>query len=132
MLFVSIIFGVVLTNFQWDTLVPPKATEHYYDEVTALLPEVHDFYHHYEVPGLGHCMGGKSGQPSGLFEQLRAWVENGTAPDHTPVNVTVLDGTMQRRILCPYPQTARFDEEGCENSDDASCWSCADASGGEN
>jgi hypothetical protein len=121
-----------LTERQWDGLVPAKSTGQYYDDVTALLPEVHDFYHHYEVPGLAHCFGGKSGQPSSLFEQLRAWVENGTAPAHTPVNVTVLDGTTQHRIICPYPQKAKFDGDSCENDADASCWSCADASSANN
>ncbi|RBR18081.1 hypothetical protein FVER53590_04332 [Fusarium verticillioides] len=39
----------------------------------------------YQVPALGHYWGCKGGQPEALFEQLRAWVENGTEPFSTPV-----------------------------------------------
>ncbi len=74
-------------------------TERYYKAVAALLPDVHDFYRHYEVPGLGHCYGGPSGQPSGLFAQLRAWVENGTAPGQSPIELRGLDGGVHDRIV---------------------------------
>ncbi|RKK82623.1 hypothetical protein BFJ71_g15211 [Fusarium oxysporum] len=67
-----------------DGLIPPKGTEQYYNEVMAVLPDIHDFYRYYEVPGLGHCFGGASGQPTLLFQQLQAWVENGTVPEKTP------------------------------------------------
>jgi len=107
-----------------DPLVPFKATQQYYDEVSALLPDAHNFYRHYQVPGLQHCFGGASGQPSNLFEQLRAWVENGTTPQQTPVDVTVKDGSLQHRIVCPYPQTATFDKKRCRDATSASCWSC--------
>ncbi|KAK3292852.1 tannase and feruloyl esterase-domain-containing protein [Chaetomium fimeti] len=92
--------------------------------VTALLSDTPDFYRHYELPGLGHCIGRASGQPTSLFDQLRAWVENGTAPEHTPVDVTVLDGSLQHRIACPYPEVAKFEKDGCEDPADAGCWSC--------
>lgn len=94
--------------------------------MSSLLPEIHDFYRHFEAPGLGHCFGGKSGQPEGLFEQLRAWVENGTAPEQTPIKITNIDGEEQNRVLCPYPQKPEFDT-GCGNSGDSECWACADA-----
>ncbi|KAH6847539.1 Tannase/feruloyl esterase [Chaetomium sp. MPI-CAGE-AT-0009] len=108
----------------WDPLIPAGATRQYYGEVTALLPDTPDFYRHYELPGLGHCFGRASGQPTSLFDQLRAWVENGTAPEHTPVDVKVLDGSVHHRIVCPYPQIAKFDKDGCENPAEARCWSC--------
>lgn len=89
------------------------------------MPNTQDFYRYFEVPGLGHCMAGASGQPESLFEQLRAWVENGTAPEETPVRITDLDRKEQDRILCPYPKRAEFDER-CGDSGDAGCWSCED------
>ncbi|EAQ83412.1 hypothetical protein CHGG_09816 [Chaetomium globosum CBS 148.51] len=88
------------------------------------LKDTSDFYRHYEFPGLGHCFDRASGQPTSLFDQLRTWVENGTAPEHTPVDVKVLDGSIQHRIVCPYPQVAKFQEKGCEDPAEASCWSC--------
>lgn len=120
---------------QADHLIPPKGTEHYYKAVAALLPDIGDFYRHYEVPGLGHCFGGRGGQPTGLFAQLRAWVENGTAPGPSPGRVTDLEGEVRPRVLCPYPQKARLDKE-CESDSSAAavgpespgCWSCVDPS----
>jgi len=85
---------------------------------------VHDFYRYYKVPGLAHCYGGPSGLPTSLFAQLRAWVENGTVPQQSPVDLKGPDGTVQKRILCPYPQVAQLDET-CGNMADAKCWHCA-------
>ncbi len=73
---------------------------------------------------MGHCTGGPSGGPTSLFNQLRAWVENGTAPDQSPVKITDLAGAEQNRILCPYPQKAVFDRR-CGVAAKARCWSCS-------
>ncbi|KAK2009001.1 tannase and feruloyl esterase [Colletotrichum eremochloae] len=107
-----------------DQLVPSKGTTKYHNAVAAAVPDSQSFYRHFEVPGMGHCSGGASGEPIGLFDQLRAWVENGTAPDQTPVTVTDLEGEVQNRILCPYPQKAVFDR-GCGVVAEARCWSCS-------
>ncbi|KXH69267.1 tannase and feruloyl esterase [Colletotrichum salicis] len=106
-----------------DELLPPKGSVKYYNRVSDLIPEVHDFYRHFEVPGMGHCSGGRSGEPTSLFDQLRAWVENGTAPDHTPVKVTTPKGDVQDRVLCPYPQKAVVDPT-CDRALGTQCWSC--------
>lgn len=112
---------------QADQAVPPKGTEHYYQAVRSTLPDVETFYRHYEVPGLGHCFGGRSGSPTTLFEQLRAWVENGTAPGTVPIEVKGLENEVQKRILCPYPQRAEPKANGtCEAAAAADCWSCVD------
>ncbi|KAI1417254.1 tannase and feruloyl esterase [Hypoxylon sp. FL1857] len=108
-----------------DNIIPTKGTEKYYQEVSAILPDIHDFYRHYEVPGLGHCFGGRSGSPTSLFDQLRGWVENGTAPEQTPVQLKDVNGTVQDRILCPYPQKARFDKI-CGDTLNTKRWFCAD------
>jgi hypothetical protein len=99
-------------------------TEHYYEAVSAAMgSDVDSFYRHFEVPGLGHCFGGRGGSPTSLFEQLRAWVENGTAPESSPFEVTGLDGETQNRTLCSYPQTAELDKT-CGDPASAACWSC--------
>jgi hypothetical protein len=84
---------------------------------------VRDFYRYYEVPGLSHCFGGHAGQPTSLFDQLRAWVENGTVPESTPYTIIDQTGATQDRILCPYPEKAVFDP-ACGDSADAACFSC--------
>ncbi|SPO01967.1 related to feruloyl esterase B precursor [Cephalotrichum gorgonifer] len=106
-----------------DSLIPPQGTERYYNEVWDLLPDVHDFYRYFEAPGLGHCFGGRSAPPAGLFDQLRAWVENGTAPEQTPARITDLEGDQQDRILCPYPKKGKFNKK-CGRAGDAKCWGC--------
>ncbi|RYP62637.1 hypothetical protein DL771_009630 [Monosporascus sp. 5C6A] len=84
---------------QADDIIPPKGTEAYYQDVSNLLPDVHDFYRHFEIPGLAHCSGGLGGQPTAMFEQLRAWVENGTAPKSSPVTFVNTIGEEWNRIL---------------------------------
>ncbi|KAG6365963.1 hypothetical protein INS49_000139 [Diaporthe citri] len=107
-----------------DEIIPPKTSVKYYNEVSALIPDIHDFYRHFEVPGMQHCFGGRGGNPTSLFDQLRAWVENGTEPENTQVEITDLAGALQHRVLCPYPQKSIFDHD-CGTAADASCWTCA-------
>ncbi|KAL1885591.1 hypothetical protein Plec18167_001086 [Paecilomyces lecythidis] len=86
-----------------DPTIPTKSTEAYYRAVRQVIPDVQNFYRYFQSPGLGHCSGGRGGQPTTLFDALRAWVENGTAPDSLPVKVNATGGVEQDRILCPYP-----------------------------
>ena len=96
----------------------------YYNKVSALSPDVRDFYRHFEVPGMGHCAGGPSGEPTSLFDQLRAWVENGTAPEQTSVKVQDMEGVVHDRVLCPYPQKTVL-KKGCKSPGKGHCWSCS-------
>ncbi|KAL5354728.1 hypothetical protein ACLOAV_000817 [Pseudogymnoascus australis] len=91
-----------------DQLIPYKSTERYYNSVAEVTPDIHDFYRYYEVPGTAHCYGGPGGQPTSIVRQPRDWVENGTALESSPIDVTV-SGETHKRILCPYPQKAQFD-----------------------
>ncbi|TQN66527.1 Zinc-type alcohol dehydrogenase-like protein [Colletotrichum shisoi] len=52
-----------------------------------------------------------------------ALVENGTAPENTPIKITV-GNTTHDRILCPHPQTSVFDQD-CGGASKAECWSCS-------
>lgn len=115
----------MLTSSQDDQLISPKGTEHYYKAVTARDANIHDFFRYFEIPGFGHCSGGSSSLPSSLFGQMRTWVENGTAPDSTPFQVTLSDGTKHDRIACVYPQKARLDV--CDDPADVACWSCGES-----
>jgi hypothetical protein len=84
---------------------------------------VHNYYRLFEVPGLAHCFGGNGGQPTTIFDAMRAWVENGTVPDTLPVSFTDTNGTVNNRILCPYPQIARYNGAGDPTSADS--FSCS-------
>ncbi|KAK1461068.1 hypothetical protein CMEL01_14704 [Colletotrichum melonis] len=108
-----------------DNIIPPGGTEDYYKAVNEVIPDIQDFYRYFEAPGLGHCFGGVSSTPTGLFEQLRNWVENGTAPDQTPIQISVGNAT-HNRILCPYPEKSIFND-GCGDASKAECWSCSES-----
>lgn len=91
----------LLISAQSDQTVAPRTSRLYYDEVDSLTPDIEDFYRHFEVPGLAHCLGGSGGQPTSLFRQLRAWVENGTAPESSPITFTYSNVTHEN-LLYPY------------------------------
>ncbi|KAI0021351.1 Tannase/feruloyl esterase [Xylariomycetidae sp. FL0641] len=110
----------------YDQVIPIQATEKYYTDVQALIPEVRDFYRFYEVPGLPHCFG--NGQPTTVFDALRAWVENGTVPESLPSTLVDGAGKTNNRILCPYPERAVFSEE-CGDAAAAACFKCTGTQG---
>ncbi|KAI8964689.1 tannase and feruloyl esterase [Daldinia sp. FL1419] len=106
-----------------DQAITPASTLEYYKQVTKLINNTSDFYRYYRIPGLGHCEGGPGGQPEGIFDQLRQWVENGTAPESSPVKIQQAGNTTRHEIICPYPKKATF-ETDCTNPASAECWSC--------
>jgi hypothetical protein len=109
-----------------DPLIPPKQTERYYRAVLQASPTAPDFYRYFEVPGLAHCSGGAGGLPRAMFAQLREWVEQGQAPDTSPIEFVTPQGRTHARILCPYPQRAAFNST-CGDVAKAGCWECKDA-----
>lgn len=108
-----------------DQAIPAAGTEKYYRGVRDVMggDEVRGFFRHYEVPGLGHCFGGRSGSPTGLFELLKKWVEEGTVPENSPIEVTGVDGRVQRRVICPWPQSGGL-RKGCSDLTVEGCWGC--------
>ncbi|OBR06872.1 Carboxylic ester hydrolase [Colletotrichum higginsianum IMI 349063] len=104
-----------------DPTIPTNISLDYYEQVLALQTHAQEFYRYFLVPGLGHCWGGRGGQPVALFDQLRSWVENGTAPESSPVTITRPDNTPERQILCPYPKKAVFRGDILQS---LSGWSC--------
>ncbi|KAK1711635.1 tannase and feruloyl esterase [Colletotrichum acutatum] len=106
-----------------DPTIPPNNTLNYYKEVLNHQDDAQDFYRYFPVPGLGHCWGGPGGgQPIALFDQLRAWVENGTTPESSPVTITKPDNTHERQIICPFPKKAVYNKTA---AGDLVGWSCA-------
>lgn len=92
----------------------------------ARQSNIHDFYRLFEAPGLGHCYGGNGFYPSTIFEELVNWVENGQVPDRLLAKpaATATGQTGKRRILCPYPQYAKYDGTGNQNSSES--YQCVD------
>lgn len=86
----------------------------YYEKVTAIDPDVHDFYRLFEAPGVAHCAGGIGGWPSRSFEALVKWVEEGVAP----ATLEAIDVANRTSLLCPYPKRAIFTGSGPKYSAD--------------
>lgn len=122
-----------------DGIINPQGTMLYHQKVAALDPSISDFYRMFFSPGIGHCTGGTGVMPVDAIGQLRAWVENGTAPAYLkaaseyPVNATeayVTNGTAARFLnLCPYPEVNRY--RGSGDPALASSWRCMNGTGWE-
>ncbi|KAF9873395.1 feruloyl esterase b precursor [Colletotrichum karsti] len=128
--------NVDLTNFKkrgtkmltWhgmqDPLIPYNGTVDYYDRVKAWDPNVEDYYRFFPAPGVSHCGGGSGFDPSDyVFDALRAWVENGTAPETlTGEGAAVGNSSESRKVnLCMYPKILTF--VGTD-PDDAASYDC--------
>ncbi|KAF7911655.1 uncharacterized protein EAE98_011919 [Botrytis deweyae] len=93
-----------------DGIIPPNSTTSYYDSVTALDPNVHDFYRVFMAPGVAHCLGGPGAFPADTFDTMRAWIENGTVPE--TMDSIFLSNTAIKRTICPYPLKQTYDGVG--------------------
>ncbi|KAH6644274.1 Tannase/feruloyl esterase [Boeremia exigua] len=101
-----------------DSIITFRGSRQYYDAVTAVDPDVHEFFRYFEAPGLGHCQGGVGGYPARSFEALVEWVENGVAP----VALEAIDIANRTSLLCPYPKRAVFAGAGPDySSEDFFC-----------
>jgi feruloyl esterase len=71
------------------------------------------------IPGTQHCGNGPGANTFDAIGVLDQWVERGSAPD----KIIASHATPAfSRVLCPYPQAARYDGSGDRN--DASNWAC--------
>jgi len=106
-----------------DNLIMPNGTMAYYDRVTALDPQVDDFYRMFFAPGVGHCGGGTGPIPVDILMALRQWVENGTAPAMLEAATSyAINGSIRRQNLCPYPKVSKYGGSG--SSAQAASFSC--------
>ena len=111
-----------------DFGVPFQGTVDYYERVQATLGrgQTDDFMRLFLAPGVGHCGGGAGPQPTGQFEALVDWVENGNAPRTlTAQKVDAQGAVVQTRPLCAYPRVAQL--IGHRDPAQASSYRCARA-----
>ncbi|KAK7984268.1 hypothetical protein PG989_011670 [Apiospora arundinis] len=112
-----------------DEAIPLGNSREYYDAVAARDPaRVDGYLRYFEAPGVAHCGFGGEGNglwPVSMLEALRAWVEEGKAPEVVPaVSKTAHPetGVRTKRNLCRYPQKAKYD--GVGNIADAASFRC--------
>ncbi len=128
--------GKLIMYHGWaDPLVYSLESPNYYENVLGTmggLNKVKDFARLFMVPGMGHC--GYGGPfPAVLSDSLGLnlntnglvslvnWVENGKAPDQIiAVNPWPYPPNKgMTRLLCPYPEVARYNGSGLPTNDAA-------------
>lgn len=83
----------------------------------AATAEVDGFFRLFMAPGMAHCQGGPGPSKFDSLAALRAWVEEGRAPERLLAvqdrpGAPAQDPDPMTRPLCPYPQVARWSGQG--------------------
>lgn len=107
-----------------DTMITPRNTIHYYEDVVATMgaERVKDSVRLFMLPGVLHCSGGEGAFDVDHLSVLEEWVEEGKAPDRVIARRPLGEGTERTRPLCPYPQVARHNGTG--STDEAANFRC--------
>jgi feruloyl esterase len=102
--------GKLIQYHGWnDPAIPARASIAYYEDVRrAMGGDVSDFYRLYLIPGMLHCGGGPGPGDVAWLDALRAWVEQGEAPEAlVATNAGRRDSPAPapgKQRLCPYPK----------------------------
>lgn len=116
--------GKLIHYHGWaDPQPSPENSVEYFQEVQQKLGNTSDFYRLFMVPGMGHCQGGGTTDQFDKIGLIRAWVEEGKAPDAIIAQRMVNGKADRTRPLCPQPKIARY--KGSGSTDDAANFSCA-------
>jgi feruloyl esterase len=119
--------GKLIAWHGWaDPLIYAPGTIDYFDRVQKVMgvAKTAAFMRLFMAPGVGHCSGGAGPQPSGQFDAVVKWVEEGKAPETLTAEIRDKAGTVTRsRPLCRYPLVARYKGNG--STDLASSFACA-------
>lgn len=100
-----------------DPVFSVRDTTHWYQKLDANNDDnAEAFVRYYRVPGMPHGVrgGGPSPDDFDFFSQLVDWVENGREPGPVTAAVSADNDAGQQmlgsvsRLLCPYPQVARY------------------------
>jgi len=116
--------GRLFMYFGWaDPALNPNMGIDYYESVTKRMgPGTTDFFRLFMVPGMLHCGGGPGPDQFDSLGALSTWVEKGTAPDAVPVSKVVSGKVTRSRVLCAYPQVAKW--KGSGSTDEAANFTC--------
>lgn len=110
-----------------DQLITPEGTIDYYKRVQQQMggaKKTAEFARLFLAPGVGHCAGGAGPAPYGQLDTLRAWVEEGKAPETLTAARRDQSGAITRsRPLCPFPLVARY--KGTGSTGDAANFACS-------
>jgi feruloyl esterase len=120
--------GKMILYHGWaDTGVNPFMTVRYYEKVQkAMGANADGFVRLFMVPGMFHCKGGLNVDRFDAVTTVIAWTERQEVPEQ--MIGSRIEGTtvVRSRLLCPYPQVARY--KGTGSTDEARNFSCGRAS----
>jgi feruloyl esterase len=118
--------GKLLMYHGWaDQNVPPLSTVGYYKSVLAKMgsgPQTDAWLRLFMAPGMTHCGGGEGPNQFDAVAALEQWVEHGTAPASIPASHSTNGRVDRTRMLCPYPQVAKY--KGSGDINDAASFAC--------
>lgn len=116
--------GKLLITYGWaDAILQPLMGVHYYERAAeANGSNADDFMRLFMIPGMAHCAGGLGPDQYDAVTAVIDWVENDAAPDSLLARKIVNGSVTRSRLLCPYPQVARYQGQG--SSDDAASFEC--------
>lgn len=101
-----------------DLALSPLATIDYYEKLKAGDSAADDYARLYMLPGVLHCSDGRGPDRVDWIEAIRAWVEEGRAPDRLVASKLDESGnTTLTRPVCPYPQVAVYTGDGRTNDE---------------
>ena len=107
-----------------DLALTPLGTIDYYVRLAADDAAARDYARLYMLPGVLHCAGGPGPDRVDWVEAIRAWVEDGQAPERLlATKLGEDDEVTMTRPVCPYPQVAVYDGSGDPN--DEASFACA-------
>ena len=116
--------GKIIFWHGWsDHLITALGAVDYYDELTAADSDADEYSRLYMLPGMYHCGGGTGPNQADWLEAIRAWVEDGKAPERlVSQQLDETDRVFRTRPICPYPQTASYLGKG--DPDDEANFAC--------
>ncbi|TAJ95112.1 MAG: tannase/feruloyl esterase family alpha/beta hydrolase [Gammaproteobacteria bacterium] len=108
--------GKLIIYQSWgETAVPPRTITGYYQKVNDALggvEQTRDFLRLFMVPGMGMCPGFSNPAAFDALSALRAWVEEGKAPDRIESAYINQGRTYRTRPVCAYPEVAIYKGSG--------------------
>jgi feruloyl esterase len=117
--------GKLVLYHGWnDPGIPPGSTVAYYERMLAASGAIaRDSARLFMVPGMNHCRGGVGADEFDAVAALDRWVATQRPPERITAARRTDGQVVRTRPLCPFPQSAVYDERG--SVDRADSFRCA-------
>jgi hypothetical protein len=129
--------GKLLLSHGWsDGLIPANNTIEFYWPLWQSLsqPQRDQQLRLFMVPGMDHCGGGEGASQFDTLGTIDAWATSGKAPDHIVATRPIAGAggppgapvapprEPMTRLLCPYPEWARYEQGDPNNPSSYQCY----------